>query len=90
MRLIGSPIVQPELLAPRKVKSVISTFLAVITVIARKSWRAFRSTETQKRGFGFPHGSMILLSIIDPGAVPRRGRFRVKNVPFDIYSAEAF
>jgi hypothetical protein len=71
-QLIGSQKVHSWLFAPRKTKNVIFAFLTKIADISRKSWQAFRSMETEKRGFRFPHGSMIRRSIIDPGAFPRR------------------
>ena len=56
--MIGSQKVQAGLLAPRKEKSVIFSFLTGITVISPKSVRDFGSTENEKCDFRFPHGSM--------------------------------
>jgi len=40
--------------------------------VAKSLTETFGSSEGEKRGFPFPHGSMILETIIDPGAFPRR------------------
>ena len=46
----------------------------------RKSWRDFRSTETEKCDFRLPHGSATCTSVPDPGAAPRRDEYRVAKI----------